>query len=99
MGVDGPHKTAGHLQNTPKTRLPLVAAGSQSALYGATAMAGTTRPPYRFPDIDLQTPTSLSTQKQLSRALHRIVAADLMQDLCLQNRADSQCLGPSPSWP
>ena len=34
MGVDGPHKTAGHLQNTPKTRLPLVAAGSQSALYG-----------------------------------------------------------------
>ena len=34
MGVDGPHKTAGHLQNTPKTRLPLLAAGSQSALYG-----------------------------------------------------------------
>ena len=33
MGVDGPHKTAGHLQNTPKARLPLVAAGSQSALY------------------------------------------------------------------
>ena len=35
MGVDGPHKTAGHLQNTPKARLPLVAAGSQSALYVA----------------------------------------------------------------
>ena len=32
LGVDGPHKTAGHLQNTPKARLPLVAAGSQSAL-------------------------------------------------------------------
>ena len=47
----------------------------------ATAQAGTTRPPYRFPDIDLQTPTSLPTQKQISRALHRITAADLMQDL------------------
>ena len=33
MGVDGPHKTAGHLQNTPKTRLLLGASGSQSALY------------------------------------------------------------------
>ena len=33
MGVDGPHKAAGHLQNTPKTRLPLGASGSQSALY------------------------------------------------------------------
>ncbi len=53
----------------------------QFEAYEATAMAGTTRPPYRFPDIDLQTPTSLPTQKQLSHALHRIVAADLMQDL------------------
>ena len=33
MGVDGPHRAAGHLQNTPKACLPLVAAGSQSALY------------------------------------------------------------------
>ena len=32
-------------------------------------------------DRDYQTPTSLPTQKQLARALHRIVAADLMQDL------------------
>ena len=32
FGVDGPHKAAGHLKNTPRTRLPLVAAGSQSAL-------------------------------------------------------------------
>ena len=34
--VDGPCKTAGHLQNTPGTpaiHFPLVAAGSQSALY------------------------------------------------------------------
>ena len=34
--VHGPHKTAGHLQNTPGTPamyFPLVAAGSQSALY------------------------------------------------------------------
>merc|ERR1712091_227668 len=30
--VDGPCKAAGHLQNTPKTRLPLGASGSQSAL-------------------------------------------------------------------
>ena len=37
MGVDGPHKTAGHLQNTPKTRLPLGASGSQSALYDAVS--------------------------------------------------------------
>ena len=40
MGVDGPHKTAGHLQNTPKARLPLVAAGSQSALYGEGTNSG-----------------------------------------------------------
>jgi hypothetical protein len=53
----------------------------QFEAYEATAQAGTTRPPYRFPDIDLQTPTSLPTQKQISRALHRITAADLMQDL------------------
>ena len=33
MGVDGPHKTAEYLQNTLKARLPLVVAGSQSALY------------------------------------------------------------------
>ena len=32
LGVDGPHKTAEHLQNTPKARLPLGASGSQSAL-------------------------------------------------------------------
>ena len=35
--VDGPCKTAGHLQNTPGTpamHFPLVVAGSQSALYG-----------------------------------------------------------------
>ena len=32
LGVDGPHKAAGHLQNTPTTRLPLAASGSQSAL-------------------------------------------------------------------
>ena len=31
--MDGPHKTAGHLQNAPKARLPLGASGSQSALY------------------------------------------------------------------
>jgi len=34
--VHGPHKTAGHLQNTPGTpamHFPLVVAGSQSALY------------------------------------------------------------------
>ena len=33
MGVDDPHKTAEYLQNTLKARLPLVVAGSQSALY------------------------------------------------------------------
>ena len=33
LGVDGPHKTAGHPQHTPGTCLPLAAAGSQSALY------------------------------------------------------------------
>ena len=33
LGVDGPHKTAEYLQNTLKARLPLVVAGSQSALY------------------------------------------------------------------
>ena len=33
MGVDGPRKAAGHLQNTPRTRLPLAASGFQSALY------------------------------------------------------------------
>ena len=32
LDVGGPHKAAGHLQNTPSTRLPLAAAGSQSAL-------------------------------------------------------------------
>ena len=32
LGVDGPHKAAGRLQNTPGTRLLLAAAGSQSAL-------------------------------------------------------------------
>ena len=35
--VHRPHKTAGHLQNTPGTpamHFPLVVAGSQSALYG-----------------------------------------------------------------
>ena len=53
----------------------------QFEAYEAAALSGTTRPPYRFPDIDLQTPTSLPTQKQISRALHRIAAADLMQDL------------------
>ena len=56
-------------------------AEQQFEAYEATAMAGTTRPPYRFPDIDLHTPTSLPTQKQLSRVLHRIAAADLMQNL------------------
>ena len=37
--VDGPHKTAGDLQNTPGTpamHFPLVVAGSQSALYLVT---------------------------------------------------------------
>ena len=53
----------------------------QFEAYEATALAGTTRLAYSVPDIDLQTPTSLPTQKQLSRALHRTVAADLMQDL------------------
>ena len=53
----------------------------QFEAYEATAQAGTTRPSYCFLDIDLQTPTSLPTQKQISRALHRITAADLMQDL------------------
>ena len=36
FGVDGPYKTAEHLQNTPRTppvRLRLAAAGSQFALY------------------------------------------------------------------
>ena len=40
--VDGPCKTAGYLQNTPGTPamdFPLVAAGSQSALYCAHSMA------------------------------------------------------------
>ena len=35
LGVDGPHNTVGHLQNTPRTpgiHIPLAAAGSQSAL-------------------------------------------------------------------
>ena len=35
LGVDSPHKPTGHFQNTPRTppvRLPLGAAGSQSAL-------------------------------------------------------------------
>ena len=32
FGVDGPHKAAGHLQNTPRARPPLAASGSQSAL-------------------------------------------------------------------
>ena len=27
LAVDGPHRTAGHPQNTPRTRLPLAAAG------------------------------------------------------------------------
>ena len=31
--MDGPHKTAGHLWDTPRTRVPLAAAGIQSALY------------------------------------------------------------------
>ena len=38
----------------------------QFEAYRATANAGTTRPPYHFPDIDLQTPASLPTQKQPS---------------------------------
>ena len=33
LGVDGPHKAAGHPQDTPKTPLLLPASGSQSALY------------------------------------------------------------------
>ena len=33
LGVEGPHKAAGYLQNTLGVRLPLSAAGSQSALY------------------------------------------------------------------
>ena len=36
LGVDGPHNTAGHLQNAPGTpaiRFPLAASGFQSALY------------------------------------------------------------------
>ena len=53
----------------------------QFEAYEAAALAGTTRPPYRFPDIDLQTPTSLHTQKQIFCALHRITAANLMQDI------------------
>ena len=53
----------------------------QFEAHTATAQAGTTRPPYCFSDIDLQTPTSLPTQKQVCRALHRITAADLLQDL------------------
>ena len=32
LGVDDPHKTAEYLENTLKARLPLVVAGSQSAL-------------------------------------------------------------------
>ena len=28
LGVNGPHKAAGHLQNTPRTCIPLGAAGS-----------------------------------------------------------------------
>ena len=32
LGVDGPDKAAGHLQNTPRARLLLPASGSQSAL-------------------------------------------------------------------
>ena len=32
LGVDGPHKTARHPQDTLRARLPLAAAGSQSAL-------------------------------------------------------------------
>ena len=40
--VDGPCKTAGHLQNTPGTpamHFPLVVAGSQSALYATRISA------------------------------------------------------------
>ena len=33
MGVDDPHKNAEYLENTLKARLPLVVAGSKSALY------------------------------------------------------------------
>ena len=39
LGVDGPHKSAGHLQNASGTRavrLPRAAAGSQSVLYAQT---------------------------------------------------------------
>ena len=39
--IDGPHNTAGDLQNTPGTpaiHFPLVAAGSQSALYAVTKL-------------------------------------------------------------
>ena len=39
MGVDGPHRTAGHPQDTPRARLPLAAAGSQSALYSRAGHA------------------------------------------------------------
>ena len=35
--MHGPHEAAGYLQNTPRTRLPLAASGSQSALYMAMA--------------------------------------------------------------
>ena len=41
LGVDGPHKTAENLQNTPRTPpvcRPLAAAGSQSALYDSCSM-------------------------------------------------------------
>ena len=46
----------------------------QFEAYAAMSQADTTRPPYRFPDIDLQTLTSPPTR----RALQRITAADLL---------------------
>ena len=102
MGVDGPHKTAGHPQDTPRTRLPLVAAGSQSALYvhrTPTDLPHRPEQPHAVPYPACQSATQLDLDHHSSPIFikptqHRTATACRLQLACRPATMALHCVSP-----